>query len=121
MTLPFATPATVFVLYVAAWGCVSALGVGIGAFAFGRWRLAAALGRAATLAGPVVFAASVVAFVVVPGSRADPVFKATVLSVGISHVINCDGLALLATFPSAVLWRAGRRRAEAASPPRERR
>jgi hypothetical protein len=103
-----------FLLSAAAYGCVTVLGVAFFAFGIRRWRLAAALGRAATLAGPVVFLVGLVAFVIIPRAP-DPSMQATVLAHGISEIANCGGPALVATLPAAIIWRAARRRARDAA------
>jgi hypothetical protein len=111
--------APALMLDIACYGCATIGGAALVAFGLRRWHLAAALGRTATIAAPVLFAAaSVVGFVVAERSGVDPTMKATALSKGISEILNCAAFTLVATFPGAIIWRAARRRARATTRPR---
>jgi hypothetical protein len=75
--------------------------------------LAARLARAVALASPLLIIVMPLAFVVLPlRTRAlDPSMRATVLSAGMSQVMNCVVLAVAAAIPASVIWVLARSRA----------
>ena len=95
------------VLSVVACGSIVALIVAIAACGLRRWKFAARVSRAVALAGPVLFLVSAIAFMVLParaGGWDDRATKATVLSEGVSELMNTGGLALAAALPGALVW-----------------
>ena len=103
----FATVASVVSL-----ACAAALVAAVVASIMRRRREAIAIARAIVLAAVIVLVSTTVAFVIVPiaSQGDDPTAKATALTVGISGVLNCGGLAYLAAIPAAILWAVVRRR-----------
>ena len=110
---PFVT-----VLSVVSCGSIVALLAASAACGLRRWHLAAKVSGAVVLAGPVLLLVSMLAFMVLPlagPGRSDPLVKATVLSEGLSQVMNTGGLACAAALPGAFVWdiARGRRRGAA--------
>jgi hypothetical protein len=107
----------VTILNVASWGAVAALAVAIAAAVSRRWRLALRLSRAVAVAGPLVLAVGLIAFVVAPlagNAASDPSTRAAVLAGGVSNGLNCGALAFAAALPAMVVWAVARRRVRAA-------
>jgi hypothetical protein len=104
----------VSILNLLSWGAVAALAVAIAAAVSRRWRLALHLSRAVAVVGPLVLAASLVAFVVGPlggDAGSDPSMRAVGLAEGVSNGLNCGALAFAAALPAALVWAIARRRA----------
>ena len=100
----------VTVLCLVAWGCVAALIAAIAACALRRWHFAARVSRAIVIAGPILLLVSVLASIGLPLRADDPSMKTVVLSQGISEVMNCGGLVVVAALLGAVVWGVARRR-----------
>jgi hypothetical protein len=87
-------------------GSIAAMAAAGVACGLRRWRLAVRLARAVVLTSPVVLILMVVAFIVLPmrTKAGDPSMTATMLSQGISEVMNCGVLAVAAALPAAGIW-----------------
>jgi hypothetical protein len=104
---PFAT-----VLDLAAKIAFGVLVVALIACGLRRWKLAVGLTRAAALSVVVVVLACVGVFAGAVG-KAEPSLKANLLSQGISELINCGALALLASLANGLLCGFASRRVRA--------
>jgi hypothetical protein len=85
-----------------------------------RWQIGLMISRLALSVGVAVFLASLAMFVALPvvlGPTVDTSEKASLLSVGVSELMNGGVLSLLAALAAGVLWRVARWRLRAARPP----
>jgi hypothetical protein len=104
-------------LSLAVWINAAAVAAAAVACGLGRWRLAAGLGRAVTLASGVLLLV-VAGFVVRPVRPlpSDSSLKATMLSKGASEALNCRVLAIGAALTGVGIWAVARARLRPRNP-----
>ena len=106
----------VILLNFLSYGALTALLAALIACGVRRWQLSSALSGAVLLGGPVIFLANVAVSMILPlAASNDPSTKAIVMSQGISEVMNCSGIALVASLVGAPIWSVSRRRLRAAA------
>jgi hypothetical protein len=92
---------------------IAAIVAGIVACFVRRWRLALTLSRAATFMGFATLVAWVIAIASLPstiGADVDQSTRVTLLSLGVSELVNWGALTSSPVIPAAILWLVARSR-----------
>jgi hypothetical protein len=93
------------------YAAVAAFVVGLVLCVARRWRLAATLSSALSLASAAVFVLLLCRFLLAFFGSTDASSKAVVLSQSVSELMNCGALPVLVAIASALLWDVAHRRA----------